>query len=506
MATLEQHATEADSVTADSVSAAGAALARHKGAILGVLILAQLMIVLDATVVNIALPSAQKALHFSTANRQWIVTGYSLSFGSLLLLGGKLSDLFGRRNTLLIGLVGFAIASAVGGAANGFAMLVIARAAQGAFGALLAPAILALLSTTYSDPHERARAFGVFGAVSGTGGAIGLLLGGLLTEYLSWRWCMYVNLLMAAATVTGALALLPRREASVTRPKLDLPGALSVTIGLVGIVYGLGHAESGGWSSLATVLPLVLGALVVVSFVFIEHRVAQPLLPLRVVADRTRGGSYLAIGIAGAGMFAMFLFLTYFMSQMLGFSPVMTGVGFMPMIAALTVTTVTLGTRLLERFGPRIPMFVGLAIAAAGMVYLGQLDVGSKYAAGVLPGLIIVGLGLGFMFSSVINASTANVQERDAGVASAMVNIGQQIGGSIGTALLSTIAANAATSYLSGRTPSRLVLAEANLHSFTAAFNAAAIIFAIGAVVSLLLIKPGKLQQNEGLEAAAVHV
>ena len=468
--------------------------APRRGPILAVLLLAQLMIVLDATVVNIALPSAQQALHFSTANRQWIVTAYSLSFGSLLLLGGKLSDLFGRRTTLLIGLVGFAVASAVGGAATGFAMLVIARAAQGVFGALLAPSILALLSTTFSEPKERARAFAIFGAVAGTGGAIGLLLGGVLTEYFSWRWCLYVNLAMAAITVVGAVALLPRHEPEAERPKLDIPGSVAATTGLVGIVYGLGHAESGGWSSWTTLGPIIFGVIALISFVLIETRVAHPLLPMRVVADRTRGGAYLGIGIVGAGLFAVFLFLSYYMSQTLHFSPVMTGVGFIPMILSMVVTTTSIGTYLLNRFGPRPSMTVGLVIAAGGMVYLGRLHVGSSYASGVLPGLIIVGVGLGLMFSSAINASTAGVLPTDAGVASAMVNIGQQVGGSIGTALLSTLAADAASSYLSSHHPSAAVAAQASLRSYTTAFDAAAIIFAVGAVATLLLVKRGRLE------------
>ena len=469
----------------------------RKGAILVILLLAQLMIVLDATVVNIALPSAQKALDFSTANRQWIVTAYSLSFGSLLLLGGKLSDLFGRKNTLMIGLVGFAVASAIGGAANGFAMLVIARAAQGVFGALLAPAILSLLSTTFTDTKERARAFGIFGAVAGTGGAVGLLLGGVLTEYLSWRWCLYVNLVMAAIAVVGALIVLPRYSSDAPRPKLDMPGTVSVTLGLVGIVYGLGHAESGGWSSLATVLPLVLGALALIAFVMIESRVKNPLLPLRVVLDRNRGGAYLGIAISGAGMFAVFLFLSYFMSETLGFSPVGTGLGFLPMIFALTITTVTLGAKLLPRYGPKPLMGFGMLIGAGGMFYLGQLKVASGYSGGVLPGLIIVGVGMGLVFAPAINTSTSGVLAEDSGVASAMVNVGQQIGGSIGTALLSTLAADAATSYLSGRSPTSAVLAEASLRSYTTAFMAAGVIFIIGALVTGLLVKRGPLPEPD---------
>ena len=486
-----------DHATRPARSVSAAAKEPRKGAILVILLLAQLMIVLDATVVNIALPSAQKALGFSTANRQWIVTAYSLSFGSLLLLGGKLSDLFGRKNTLMIGLVGFAVASAIGGAANGFAMLVIARAAQGVFGALLAPAILSLLSTTFTDTKERARAFGIFGAVAGTGGAVGLLLGGVLTEYLSWRWCLYVNLVMAAIAVVGALFVLPRYSSDEARPKLDMPGTVSVTLGLVGIVYGLGHAESGGWSSLATVLPLVLGALALVAFVLIESRVKNPLLPLRVVLDRNRGGAYLGIAISGAGMFAVFLFLSYFMAETLGFSPVGTGLGFLPMIFALTITTVTLGARLLPRYGPRPLMGFGMLIGAGGMFYLGQLKVASGYAGGVLPGLIIVGIGMGLVFAPAINTSTSGVLAADSGVASAMVNVGQQIGGSIGTALLSTLAADAATSYLSGRTPTSAVLAEASLRSYTTAFMAAGVIFVIGAIVTGLLIKRGPLPEPD---------
>jgi EmrB/QacA subfamily drug resistance transporter len=479
--------------------------APRKGAILFVLILAQLMIVLDVTVVNIALPSAQKALDFSTANRQWVVTAYSLAFGSLLLLGGKLSDLFGRRNTLMVGLVGFAVASAIGGAANGLAMLVIARAAQGAFGALLAPSVLALLTTTFTDPESRAKAFSIFGAVAGAGGAVGLLLGGVLTEYLSWRWCLYINLIMAVITVIGAFVLLPRHEQSVNRPRIDLPGSIAVTLGLVGIVYGLGHAESGGWSSVGTILPLVLGAVLVVAFYFIENKIANPLLPLRVVLDRTRGGSYLIIAIAGAGMFAVFLFLTYFMSQVLGYSPVMSGVGFMPMIISLTIVTVTLGPFLLQRIGPRPMMAAGSLVAAGGMFYLGQLSLGSSYWGGVLPGLVIVGAGMGVVFAPAINASTAGVQLEDAGVASAMVNVGQQIGGSIGTALVSTLSASAATAYLVGKTPTAAVMAEASVHSYTTAFNAGGFIFLIGAVIAALLLKGGKLEEAPEGALAVAH-
>jgi EmrB/QacA subfamily drug resistance transporter len=466
-------------------------------AILAVLVVAQLMIILDATVVNIALPSAQRDLGFSTGDRQWVVTAYSLAFGSLLLLGGKLSDLFGRKSTLIIGLIGFAVASAIGGAAQNFGMLITARAGQGVFGALLAPASLALLSTTFTDPKERARAFGVFGAVAGTGGAIGLLLGGFRTEYLSWRWCLYVNLIIAAVGVVGALLFVPR-HLNAQRPRLDVPGTLAVVIGLVGLVYGLGHAESGGWSNGVTIGSLVVGALGLIAFALIEARVSAPLMPFRVILDRNRGGAYLGFLIAGAGMFAMFLFLTFFMSQSLGFSPVRTGVGFLPMIAVLILTTTGPGTRLLPRIGPKLMMSFGMATTAVGMVLLTRLHVGSGYAGGVLPALLVIGAGMAFIFAPAMNASTSGVRHEDAGVASALVNVGQQIGGSIGTALLSTLAVDASRNYLTGRTPTPAVLAEATLHSYTTAFTAAAVIFGLGAVVTGLLLQRGPLPQTDG--------
>ena len=280
--------------------------------ILAILGVAQLMVVLDATIVNIALPSAQEALGFSDDSRQWIVTAYALAFGALLLIGGRLGDLFGRKRTLVAGLVGFAAASAIGGAADSFGVLVAARSAQGAFSALLAPAALSLLTTTFSDPRERGRAFGIYGAIAGGGGAIGLLLGGVLTEHMSWRWTLYVNLLFAIPAALGALALLAR-QARDARPHIDVPGTLTATGGLFALVYGFAQAETHGWGSATTLGFLAGGVALLAAFVAIERRAAHPLLPLRVVLDRNRGGAYLATGIAGAGMFGVFLFLTYYL-------------------------------------------------------------------------------------------------------------------------------------------------------------------------------------------------
>src|SRR5579862_8534634 len=300
--------------------------------ILGVVALAQLMVVLDATIVNIALPSAQHALGFSNADRQWVVTAYSLAFGGLLLLGGRLSDLVGRRRMLIIGLIGFALASALGGAATSFAILVIGRGAQGAFGAMLAPAALSTLTTTFTDPAERGKAFGVYGAIAGAGGAVGLLLGGLLTEYLSWRWCLYVNVFLAVIAVVGAVRLLgPQpRDPDV---RIDWPGTVLVIAGLVALVYGLAEADTAGWGAPVTLALLAAGVVLLAVFVLAEGRVAHPLLPLRIVLNRFRGGAYLAIGLSSIGIFGIFLFLTYYLQETLRYSPVKSGLAFLPMIA-----------------------------------------------------------------------------------------------------------------------------------------------------------------------------
>ncbi|WP_137875623.1 DHA2 family efflux MFS transporter permease subunit [Rhodococcus sp. Q] len=477
---------------------------RLRWLVLAVIALAQLMVVLDATIVNIALPAAQQALEFSDADRQWVVTAYALAFGSLLLLGGRLSDLFGRRNTFVIGLIGFAVMSAVGGAAVNFGMLVAARAGQGVFAALLAPAALSLLATTFTEPGERAKAFGIFGAVAGAGGAIGLLLGGALTEWTSWRWSLYVNLIFAAVALVGALTMMAPHRAE-HRPRLDIPGTVTVSAALFGIVYGFSHAESHGWSNPATIAWLVGGAVLLGAFVVIETRVSHPLLPLRIVLDRTRGGAYLAMFLTGSGMFAVFLFLTFYMQTTLMYSPIVTGVAFLPMVAGMVVSATTSTGVLLPRVGPRPLMVGGLALGAAGLALLAQLQVDSDYAAHILPGLVLLGVGMGMVFAPGMQGAVTGVQPEDAGVASATVNTMQQVGGSIGTALLSTVAATAAADFMTGRTPDAQTKALAAVESYTTTFWWAAAIFVGGAVISAFLLPGGTLPAEESDVLVAAH-
>ncbi|SCG72218.1 MFS transporter [Micromonospora humi] len=463
---------------------------------LAVLCVAQLMVILDSTIVNIALPSAQRDLGFSDGDRQWVVTGYALAFGSLLLLGGRLSDLFGRKRLFVLGVLGFAAASAVGGAAGGFPLLLVARVGQGAFGAMLAPAALSLLSVTFArDAKERGRAFGVFGAVSGAGGALGLLLGGVLTQDASWRWCLYVNLVIAALALAGASIWL-RGGDRPERVPLDVAGTVTVALGLVAIVFGLGNAESQGWTDVRTLGAVLAGTVLVVVFVLIERRVAHPLLPLGVVLDRTRGAAFLSVGISGIGSFAIFLFLTYYLVDTLGFTPLQTGTAFLPMVALLVVGAVLSGAMLMPRTGPRPLVPVGCLLAAAGMVLLTGIGTDSSYVGGVLPALLVIGFGFGLIFGPAQNAATSGVDSRRAGVASAMVNTTQQVGGSIGTAVFSSLAATAITRFLTSHAATAAqpaTRADATIAGYHLVFWIAAAVFLAAAVLAAALFRSGPL-------------
>jgi EmrB/QacA subfamily drug resistance transporter len=459
----------------------------NRWAVLAVLGVAQLMVVLDATIVNIALPSAQRALHFSTDSRQWVVTAYALAFGSLLLLGGKLGDLFGRKWTLIGGLSGFAVASAIGGLAQSFGMLVAARALQGAFGAILAPSALGLLTVTFAGSPDRPKAFGVFSAIAAGGASVGLLLGGVLTQALSWRWSLYVNLAIAVPTAIVALRLL-RNERQPARAPIDLPGVALASGGLFALVYGFSNAETTSWTDPITIIALGLSAMLLVGFIALERRVEHPLLPLHIVWDRARGGAYATIALAGSAVFAVFLFLTYYLQQNLGYSPLKTGLAFLPMTVMIVLTATTVQTRVLPRTGAKPLVVTGMTLGITAMLLFTQLTPHGAYATHVLPGLLLTGVGMGCIFAPAFSTATLGVQSHDAGIASAMVNTSQQVGGSVGTALLSTIFASAAASFASAHAKAVGIASAASVHGYTTAFEWAAALFGVGLLVALLVL------------------
>jgi len=451
---------------------------------LGIIAIAQLMIVLDASIMNIALPHAQAALHISNGDRQWALTAYSLAFGGLLLLGGRISDYMGRKRTFIVGLLGFAAASALGGAAQSAGWLFGARALQGAFAAVLAPAVLALITTTFTEARERAKAFAVYGAIGATGAAIGLIVGGSLTEYASWRWTLLVNTPIAIVVALLAVPILKESRAEGDR-RYDVPGALIATAGLVALVYGFTNASTRSWSSSLTIGLIVASVLLLGGFVAWERRATNPLLPLRVVLDRNRGGSFLAFLLATLAMFSVFLFLSYYFQSVRGYSPLKAGFAFLPFPLGV-ITSATLASRLLPRFGPRPLAIVGFAMGTIGLIWLTQLDPNSSYVGHLVVSQLVISLGMGQVFVALSSTALLGVPDHDAGVASALVNTMQQVGGSLGVAFLNTIATNATASYASshgGSSPAALT------HGFTSAFTFGAVIFAVATVVVGLLVQ-----------------
>ena len=457
--------------------------------------LAQLMVVLDGTIVNIALPSAQRDLGISDANRQWVVTAYALAFGGLLLFGGRIADRWGRRRAFLIGLIGFAGASALGGAAVNTSMLLGARALQGCFGAMLAPSALSLVTVMFTAPAERAKAFGIWGSIAGGGAAVGLMLGGLLTQYLSWRWTMFVNVVFAVIAFTGAAITVREPRRHHDHGRLDFLGIFLVTGGLGSLVYGLSRAESDGWSARITISLLIAAGVALVLFVIVEAVTKAPLLPLRVVWNRDRGGAYLSLGLAIVGMFGAFLFLTYYLQAVQGMSPIRSGAAFLPMVGGMLIGATQISARLMTRVRPRYLMPPGFLLGSAGMLALTRISADTPYHTWVLPGTIALGLGMGCAFMPAMNVATGGVDPRDAGVASAMVNTSQQVGGAIGTALLSTLALSATRTYTAAHTDPNAgsqqvatLHTQAQVHGYVTAFWWAAGLLLAAAVVSFILI------------------
>ena len=477
---------------------------------LAVIAFAQLMVILDASIVNIALPSAQADLGISDANRQWVLTAYTLAFGGLLLLGGRIADYNGRKKTFIIGLLGFAGASALGGVAQNQEMLFAARGLQGAFGALLAPAALSLITVTFTDPKERAKAFGVFGAVSGGGAAIGLIVGGVLTEYASWRWCLGVNVPIAIGAALAAIPIVHESKA-LGDTSYDIPGAILSTVGLVSLVYGFTQAAKPdvGWTATSTLFFLGLAVVLLAAFVFLESRLKNPMLPLHIVKDRNRGGSYLVFLLLGAGLFAMFLFLTFYLQIVLGYTPLRAGFAFLPFSLGIIFAAGAVA-QLLPRVGPRPLMIIGLSMATGSMLWLTQISPTTNYFTHVLPPMIVMSVGLAGVFIPASSTALFGVGGHDAGIASAVLNTSQQIGGSLGLALLNTLYIGAVEDFMTENrlqpvdTPNGpLAPPDALVHGYAVSFFWGSMMFLLALVVTVLMINARKDQLPDPAMAAA---
>jgi EmrB/QacA subfamily drug resistance transporter len=463
-----------------------------------VIAIAQLMVVLDASIVNIALPHAALpralgGLAIAPKNYQWAITAYTLTFGGFLLLGGRVGDYLGRKKAFLVGLVGFAGASLLGGFSVNQQMLFGARALQGVFGALLAPAALSLISITFTDSRERAKAFGVYGALSGVGAAIGLIAGGLLTQYLSWRWCLFVNTPMALIALF--LAIPNVHESKVEgHPHYDVPGALTATMGMVSIVFGVSQSSTYGWGSFSAFPYIVVGVVLLFVFFQIESRVKSPLLPLRLLTDRVRAGSYLSQIFVGLGLFGMFLFLTFYFQDVHQYSAVKAGLLYLPFSVGV-ILGAGMTSQILPKFGPRLVATLGSLMGALGLLLLSFLAPDSSYLTRVMPAMIVGSLGLGATFVAVASTALFNVRSEDAGAASAVLNTAQQIGGSFGTAIQNTIYVTSATAFVTaalrpGLTKSAVVALHiaGAVHGYDLAFRFGALMVFLAAVSFYLLV------------------
>jgi EmrB/QacA subfamily drug resistance transporter len=454
----------------------------------------QLMVVLDATIVTVALPSIRKALHFSAVNLEWTISAYTLAFGGFLLLGGRLGDVFGRRRMFIIGISIFTLASLVGGFATTSAWLITTRAIQGIGGAISAPTALALIGETFPEGPSRTRAMGIYAAMSGAGGAVGLLLGGILTTALSWRWVLFVNVPLGASVVGMAPRVLARSQRGA-RIRLDLPGSVTVTAGMTALVYGLVRAPVNGWGDSITIVSFGLAFVLLVSFVIIEIRSDHPILPFSLLANRNRAASYIVMFTLSGGIFAIFFFLTLYLQTTKGYSPLKAGLAFFPFSVAIAATS-QIVARLIKRFPPRLFVTVGPFLASLGLFWLSRLDVQSTYVNGVLGPILVLGVGLGLTFVPVVLGVTAGVQPAELGIASAVLNTAQQVGGTLGLAVLVTIAADATKSALhtgtvsQGAQQARVFALAATLHGYTTAFVVGACIAFAAFLVALVAIHP----------------
>ncbi|HET7243859.1 MAG TPA: MFS transporter [Streptosporangiaceae bacterium] len=462
-----------------------AALRDRRGLALAIVLGAQLMIILDMTVVNIALPSIARGLSFSPAGLSWVLNAYTLTFGGLLLLGGRAGDILGRRRVFVAGIVLFTAASLAGGLAQSAGWLLAARAAQGVGGAIASPAVLAMITASFADGRERARALGIYTAVVMGGGSLGLVLGGVITEWVSWRWVLFINVPIGVLVVIAAPMFLP--ETARQPGHFDVTGALTSTAGMVSLVYGIIRAAADGWGNPVALASFAAAAVLLAGFVWHESRARQPITPLRLFADRRRAGSYLSRLLIVAGMFGMFFFLTQFVQGILGFSPLRAGISFLPMTAALFGVS-RLAPRLVSRFRPWTLMVTGMLPVVAGMTWLSRIEPGTGYLAGVLGPMVLIGAGMGVVFVPLTMASLSGVRPEDSGAASSMVNVMQQVGGSLGLAVLVT-AAGGALGHAAGQ--------AAVVHGMSRAFTLAAVldVLALLVVLTVMRVAPNK---NDG--------
>ncbi|HEY2041733.1 MAG TPA: MFS transporter [Jatrophihabitans sp.] len=469
----------------------------HPGLVLTLILSCQLMVVLDATIVNIALPDIRTALHLSPASLSWVINAYTLSFGGLLLLGARAGDILGRRRTFLSGITLFTLASLVGGFAATSGQLLAARAVQGIGAALASPSALALLMTMFPQGRERTRAIGLYTAVSIGGSAVGLIAGGMLTQWASWRWVLFVNVPIGVTVIALSRLVLP--ETPRRSGRFDLAGALTSTIGMVALVYGFVHAATNGWGSTATIASFTVGVVLLVAFVLTELRAPSPITPLRLFADRNRSTSYLARLLLVAGMMGMFFFLTQFLQNLLGYSPLKTGFAFLPLTAMLFAASTLSARVLIERFGNRALIAGGITLSTGGLLWLTQLSETSNYFS-LLGPLMIFGLGNGIAFVPLTTAALNGVAPEDAGAASGLVNVMQQLGGSLGLAVLVTVFGTASTNAARHVRPGESA-AEVARHAFMVgadrAFLVATMFLAATVLLTWFAIRPSAPQATD---------
>jgi EmrB/QacA subfamily drug resistance transporter len=469
-------------------------------AVLAVVAAAQFMVVLDATIVNVTLPTIKVDLGFSEQNLSWILNAYTLIFGGFLLLGGRAADRLGRRRLFLAGITLFSGASLVCGLSQSEAMLLVARGAQGLGGALVSPAALSIILTTFAEGKERNRALSVWGAIAGAGGAVGILLGGVIVNLLSWRWVFFVNVPIGAVLVALAPRFVPESRSEARSRGYDLQGAVAITLGTMGFVFTLINANSWGWTSARTLVGFAIAASLIAGFLWIERRSDDPLVPLRIFSNRSLAASDMTYLLTAAALFGMFYFCTLYLQQVLGFSALKTGVSYMPFSVVLIASS-TSAARLVDRFTPKPVLVTGLAVVTVGFVLLTRISGHGDYASHVLPALLVLGVGLGLTFVPVTIAATTGVAPAESGLASGLLNTTQQVGGSLGLAILSAVSTSRITSALHSDSGLPIALT----HGFKGGFVVAAGLCAAGLVAAVVFLprRPRRVE-NALAETAAL--